>query len=83
MPAEIFGDRYEFLPRDELLSFEEIARLAEIFVSMGVEKVRITGGEPLVRNEIESLVGMLSSIQGLDDLTMTTNAYLLARKPLH
>lgn len=82
MPAEIFGDRYEFLPRDELLTFEEIARLAEIFVSMGVAKVRITGGEPLVRNGIESLVGMLSSIQGLDDLTMTTNAYLLPQKAI-
>lgn len=80
MPAEIFGERYEFLPRADLLSFEEIARLTRIFVSLGVVKVRLTGGEPLVRAEIEKLVAMLSNIDDIGDLTMTTNAYLLPQK---
>ena len=80
MPAEIFGESYQFLSRKDLLSFEEIARLTRILVGLGVSKVRLTGGEPLVRNEIDKLVGMLSAIDGVEDLTMTTNAYLLARK---
>ncbi|MDA0770412.1 MAG: GTP 3',8-cyclase MoaA [Chloroflexi bacterium] len=79
MPAEIFGESYEFLSRKDLLSFEEIARLTRILVGLGVTKVRLTGGEPLVRNEIDKLVGMLSGIDGVEDLTMTTNAYLLAK----
>jgi len=78
MPAEIYGDRYEFLPRADLLTFEEIVRLVRIMVRLGAEKVRLTGGEPLVRNNVEGLVAMLSEIDGVDDLTMTTNAYLLA-----
>ena len=78
MPAEIYGDRYEFLPRADLLTFEEIARLVRIMVKLGAEKVRLTGGEPLVRNNVEGLVAMLSEVDGVDDLTMTTNAYLLA-----
>ena len=80
MPAEIFGERYEFLPKAELLTFEEMERIARIFVGLGAQKVRITGGEPLVRNQVERLVALLAAIPGLDDLTMTTNGYLLPRK---
>ena len=79
MPAEIYGERYEFLPRDSLLTFEEITRLARVLVSLGVVKVRITGGEPLVRAEIDKLVAMLAEVPGVEDLTMTTNGYLLAQ----
>ena len=77
MPAEIYGERYEFLPKDSLLTFEEIARLTRIMVKLGVGKVRLTGGEPLVRSEIEKLIAMLSEIDGIADLTLTTNAYML------
>ncbi len=80
MPAEIFGERYEFLPKDELLTFEEISRLTAILVRHDAAKVRITGGEPLVRNEIEALIASLSQIDGVADLTLTTNAYLLDQK---
>ena len=80
MPAEIFGERYEFLQKAELLSFEEITRLTRVFVGLGVVKVRLTGGEPLVRSEIEKLVAMLADLDGVHDLTMTTNAYLLPQK---
>ena len=79
MPAEIYGEKYVFLPRAELLTFEEIARLTRLFADLGVTKVRLTGGEPLVRNGLENLVGLLSRIDGVDDLTLTTNGYLLAR----
>ena len=78
MPAEIFGDRYEFLPKADLLTFEEITRIVNIAVGLGVTKVRITGGEPLVRQKIEELVGMISAVDGVEDLAMTTNAYLLS-----
>jgi len=80
MPAEIYGDRYQFLPKDDLLTFEEITRLTGIFTTLGAVKVRLTGGEPLVRNGIEDLVGKLSRVDGVEDLTMTTNAYLLSQK---
>ena len=80
MPAEIFGDRYEFLPKVELLTFEEITRITRISAELGAVKVRLTGGEPLVRNEIESLVASLAKVEGVEDLTMTTNAYLLPKK---
>ena len=80
MPAEIYGERYEFLPKDELLTFEEITRLTRVMVKLGVVKVRLTGGEPLVRSEIEKLVSQLSQIEGIKDFTMTTNAYLLTEK---
>ena len=80
MPAEIFGERYQFLPKTELLSFEQINRVARIIVGMGAEKIRLTGGEPLVRSDLEKLVKMLSDIPGVSDLTMTTNAYLLPQK---
>jgi len=77
MPAEIYGERYQFLPKDSLLTFEEITRLTRIMVKLGVTKVRLTGGEPLVRNEIDKLIALLSNIDGVNDLTLTTNAYLL------
>ena len=80
MPAEIFGEGYRFLPRKELLSFEEISRLARVIVGLGAVKLRLTGGEPLVRQEIEKLVAMLAEIQGVDDFAMTTNAYFLPDK---
>src|SRR5207248_4142458 len=73
MPKEIFGADFPFLPRTELLSFEEITRLTRIFVAHGVEKIRLTGGEPLLRRDIEHLIEMLSGIEGLQDLTLTTN----------
>ena len=80
MPAEIYGERYEFLPRDDLLTFEEIGRLTRIMVELGAVKVRLTGGEPMVRNGVEKLVAMLASVSGVEDLTMTTNGYLLPQK---
>ena len=79
MPKEVFGKDYVFLERKELLSFEEITRLARLFVTDGVTKIRLTGGEPLVRRRVEQLVGMLAEIPGLD-LTLTTNGALLAQK---
>ncbi len=79
MPRDVFDADYRFLPHAELLTFEEIARIARIFVERGVSKIRLTGGEPLLRRNIERLVEMLSSI-GDVDLTLTTNGALLARK---
>jgi cyclic pyranopterin phosphate synthase len=79
MPKEVFGRDYRFLERSELLTFEEIERLARVFAAHGVEKVRITGGEPLVRRNVERLVELLAAIPGLD-LTMTTNGSLLPQK---
>jgi len=80
MPAEIFGESYKFLPKDQILSFEEITRLAHIFVSLGVVKLRLTGGEPTLRNNLHRLVAMLSSVEGVEDLTLTTNGYLLGQQ---
>jgi len=80
MPKEVFGHDWEFLSRELLLSFEEIARLTRIFVGLGVRKVRLTGGEPLLRKDVESLVAILAAIEGVDDLTLTTNGSLLERK---
>ncbi|MBI4205151.1 MAG: GTP 3',8-cyclase MoaA [Betaproteobacteria bacterium] len=79
MPKEVFGKDYQFLERKELLSFEEITRLARIFTEQGVEKIRLTGGEPLIRRNLEQLVAMLAAIPGLD-LTLTTNGSLLSQK---
>jgi len=79
MPKEIFGKDYQFLPRAEILTFEEIERLVRIFVSLGVRKIRLTGGEPLVRRDLERLVEKLARIGDLD-LTLTTNGSLLAQK---
>jgi cyclic pyranopterin phosphate synthase len=80
MPKEIFGKDYAFLPRDQVLSFEEIERAARIFVSLGVGKLRITGGEPLVRRNLPDLIAMLAAIRRADgelDLTLTTNGSAL------
>ena len=79
MPKDVFGRDYPFLPHAELLTFEEIARLARVFKGHGVEKIRLTGGEPLLRKNVERLIEMLADIGGLD-LTLTTNGALLARK---
>jgi GTP 3',8-cyclase len=79
MPKEVFGHDYRFLDRKELLSFEEIERLVRVFKAHGVEKIRITGGEPLLRRELEVLIAGLASVGGLE-LTLTTNASLLAKK---
>lgn len=80
MPKEVFGRDFQFLPHHDLLTFEEITRLARVFVAHGVEKIRLTGGEPLVRRNLEELVSMLTTLDGLHDLTLTTNGSLLARK---
>jgi GTP 3',8-cyclase len=80
MPREVFGTDFKFLPHADLLTFEEITRLARIFIDNGVEKLRITGGEPLVRRDLEKLIEMLAGLPGLKDLTLTTNGALLARK---
>jgi cyclic pyranopterin phosphate synthase len=78
MPAEIFGPDYPFLEKKELLTFEELEQLARLFVQkFGVEKIRLTGGEPLMRKNLPELVSMLSRIEGISDLAMTTNATLL------
>ena len=77
MPKEVFGRDYVFLARQELLSFEEIARLARVFVKLGVKKIRLTGGEPMLRRDFEKLVAMLAEIEGLEDIAMTTNGSLL------
>jgi cyclic pyranopterin phosphate synthase len=79
MPKEVFGKEFEFLRREQLLTFEEIERLARTFAAMGVEKLRITGGEPLVRRGVDELIARLSPLPGIDDVTLTTNGSLLAR----
>jgi cyclic pyranopterin phosphate synthase len=79
MPKSVFGRDYAFLEREQLLSFEEIARLARVFTGRGVEKIRLTGGEPLLRRDVEHLVGLLAEVPDLD-LTLTTNGALLPRK---
>jgi len=78
MPREVFGNDYRFLDRKELLTFEEIARVARVFVGLGVTKLRLTGGEPLVRRDLERLIAMLAELDV--DLTLTTNASLLPQK---
>jgi cyclic pyranopterin phosphate synthase len=80
MPAEIYGERYEFLPKREILSFEEIERLARAFVRLGARKLRLTGGEPLLRHELWRLVERLAALPGEPDLALTTNGYLLAEQ---
>src|SRR5688572_26474588 len=77
MPKEVFGDDYAFLPKQELLSFEEIHRLTQIFVSMGVKKIRLTGGEPLLRRGLPELVKKIFSVEGVEDVGLTTNGLLL------
>ncbi|BCU81748.1 cyclic pyranopterin monophosphate synthase [Polycladomyces abyssicola] len=79
MPEEVFGPDYQFLSRKALLRFEEITRLVRIFVKLGVEKIRITGGEPLLRKGLPDLIRMLSSVKGIRDIALTTNGSLLAK----
>jgi len=79
MPAEIFHEKFEFMKRDKVLTFEEITRLTRLIVRQGAVKLRLTGGEPLVRQQIETLVKMLAEIEGVEDMAMTTNAYLLPK----
>ncbi|MFP6581727.1 MAG: radical SAM protein, partial [Candidatus Hydrogenedentota bacterium] len=78
MPESEYGASYQFLKNDELLTFDEITRLARSFVQLGVSKVRLTGGEPLLRKNLPDLIAMLIEIDGLDDLALTTNGLLLA-----
>ncbi len=80
MPTDIFGETYHFVPRAEVLTFEEIVRLARIFVQLGVHKIRLTGGEPLLRNRLELLVSQLAALEGIVDIALTTNGFLLAEK---
>jgi len=79
MPREVFGADFRFLPRRELLSFEEISRFVRVAASLGVSKVRLTGGEPLLRKDVPTLVEMLRSIDGVRDIALTTNGLLLAQ----
>ena len=80
MPREVFGRDFAFLPRAELLTFEELTRLARVFAGLGVRKLRLTGGEPLLRRDVERLVAMLAGVGGIQDITLTTNGALLAGK---
>ena len=80
MPKEVYGEAFKFLPREELLDFDEIEKIAKSFASLGVTKIRLTGGEPLVRKNIEDLISKLSRIKGIEDIAMTTNGYLLEPK---
>ena len=77
MPKEIFGDRYVFLPGEELLSFDEIRRLAGLFAALGVRKIHLTGGEPLLRRNLDELVRALTAVPGIEDIALTTNGLLL------
>jgi cyclic pyranopterin phosphate synthase len=80
MPREQFGAGHAFLPRAEILSFEEIERVVRAAAALGVTKVRLTGGEPLLRRDLDRLVAMLGAVEGIDDLAVTTNGALLAAK---
>jgi len=80
MPRELFGRDFAFLPRQELLTFEELSRVARVFTGLGVRKLRLTGGEPLLRRDLEKLVAMLAAVNGVQDIAMTTNGTLLAGK---
>ncbi len=80
MPREVFGRDYAFLPREQLLTFEELTRVARIFAGLGVRKLRLTGGEPLLRRDLDRLVAMLAGIGGIQDIALTTNGALLAGK---
>lgn len=79
MPKEFFGDDYAFLPQEKLLTFEEIVRVSELFVELGVEKLRLTGGEPLLRQDLPVLIDWLGQIDGMKDIGLTTNAVLLGK----
>ena len=77
MPSEIYGERYQFLPKEEILSFEEITRLTRILVGFGTNKIRITGGEPLLRTDLHKLINQISQLDPSLDITLTTNGFLL------
>ncbi|MFC4387142.1 GTP 3',8-cyclase MoaA [Gracilibacillus marinus] len=79
MPREIFGKDFAFLPKEHLLTFEEIERIAQVFLNLGVKKIRLTGGEPLLRKDIASLINRLSQLTGLEDIGLTTNGVLLGK----
>ncbi|MGQ3480632.1 GTP 3',8-cyclase MoaA [Paenibacillus sp. TY11] len=79
MPEEIFGHDYPFLPKEKILTFEEITRLSRIFVSLGVTKLRITGGEPLLRKDLSLLIHSLTQLDGVEDIAMTTNGVFLPK----
>lgn len=79
MPKEIFGPDYPFLPKNELLSFEEISRLAKQFARLGVNKIRLTGGEPLMRKNLDQLISDLTKIEGIEDIALTTNGVMLPK----
>jgi GTP 3',8-cyclase len=79
MPRDVFGPDYTFLDRDELLTFEEITRVVRVFTGLGVRKIRLTGGEPLLRRDLPHLVAALAAVDGVDDIAMTTNGSLLPR----
>ncbi len=80
MPDEVFGAEYRFLPREQILSFEEIIRLSRLYSELGVRKIRLTGGEPLLRRGVAQLIEGISRIKGVEDLALTTNGYLLHEK---
>lgn len=80
MPKSVFDKDYKFLPRKDLLSFEEIVRVVQVAADFGVTKIRLTGGEPLVRNDLEQLVEWIASVPGIKDISLTTNATLLSKK---
>ncbi|MFP3378425.1 GTP 3',8-cyclase MoaA [Bacillus sp. SIMBA_069] len=80
MPAEVFGSDYAFLQEEFLLTFDEIERLARLFISMGVEKIRLTGGEPLLRKDLPKLIARLTKLEGLKDIGLTTNGIHLAKQ---
>lgn len=77
MPKEVFGDDYAFMPKDKLLTYEEINRLVELFAALGVTKIRLTGGEPLLRRNLDELIRQITLIQGIEDIALTTNGLLL------
>jgi cyclic pyranopterin phosphate synthase len=77
MPIEVYGDDYRFAPKSSVLTFEEIERLARLFVRAGIEKIRLTGGEPLLRRGLPDLIARLAAVPGLQDLTLTTNGWFL------
>jgi GTP 3',8-cyclase len=79
MPREVFGEGFQFMAREELLSFEEITRVAQVMATRGVTKIRLTGGEPLLRRDLPRLVEMLAGVEGVSDIALTTNGLLLAR----
>ena len=73
MPKEVFGDDFVFLPKNELLTFDEMARIAQVYAELGVKKIRITGGEPLMRRDLDVLIAKLNQIDGIEDIGLTTN----------